>query len=280
MRLETLRNLYVNQLREVYSAENQILAGLSKMESNAQNQQLRLAFQQHRSETQNQISRLDQIFNSLGESPKGETSKALTALIVEGQEIISASGDDDVIDAGMIGAAQKIEHYEIASYGTLIAYANLLRDQKAVQLLQASLNEEYAADRKLTAIAEGMVNAKAVEVMGEYSSSSSSSEGLISVPGVLMGAAAGVAIGMLLAPNSGMQTRRWIADNASTLLNQYGSQLGGLAETVRSTINQFSGQDQQTSTTGTTQRTTAKTRTTPTSSDPLTGGVREQYTTT
>ena len=110
MRLETLRNLYVNQLREVYNAEEQIVVGLSKMEGAATNPQLKQAFKQHRVETENQIKRLDQIFSSLGESSSGNASKALTGLVAEGQEVISASGEADVIDAGLIGASQEIEH--------------------------------------------------------------------------------------------------------------------------------------------------------------------------
>ena len=242
MRLETLRNLYVNQLREVYNAEEQIVAGLSKMEGAATNPQLKQAFKQHRVETENQIKRLDQIFSSLGESSSGNASKALTGLVTEGQEIISASGEADVIDAGLIGASQKIEHYEIACYGTLIAYARLLRDTQGEKLLQQNLNEEYATDKKLTALAESMVNAKAMQAAGNYKEGGS--DGGVSVAGLLIGAAAGVAVGMLLAPSAGTDSRKKILDGANTLLDQLGGQFGGLADTVKSTINQLAGQVQ------------------------------------
>jgi ferritin-like metal-binding protein YciE/gas vesicle protein len=255
MRLETLRNLYVNQLREVYNAEEQIVAGLSKMEGAATNPQLKQAFKQHRVETENQIKRLDQIFSSLGESSGGNASKALTGLVAEGQEVISASGEADVIDAGLIGASQKIEHYEIACYGTLIAYARLLRDTQGEKLLQQNLNEEYATDKKLTALAESMVNAKAMQATGNYREGGS--DGGVSVAGLLIGAAAGVAVGMLLAPSAGTDSRKKILDGANTLLDQLGGQFGGLADTVKSTINQLSGQVQNGGST-TTQSTAKK----------------------
>jgi ferritin-like metal-binding protein YciE/gas vesicle protein len=241
MRLETLRNLYVNQLRETYNAEEQIVAGLTKMEAAASNPQLKQAFKQHRVETENQVKRLDQIFSSLGESSSGETSKALMGLITEGKEIMTSSGDADVIDAGLIGASQKIEHYEIACYGTLIAYARLLRDTQGEKLLQQTLNEEYATDKKLTALAESMVNAKAMQSVGSHRDSSGS-DGGISFAGLLIGAAAGVAVGMLLAPSTGNESRKKILDGANNLLDQVGGQWSGIAETVKSTINQLTGQ--------------------------------------
>lgn len=269
MRLETLRKLYVTQLRELYNAENQILAGLTKMATTASHAQLKQAFEQHRVETKNQVERLEQIFKSLGESPKGETSKALLGLITEGEQVIKAKGDQDVIDAGLIGAAQKIEHYEISSYGTLLAYAKQLGDQQALRLLRTSLDEEYAADKKLTALAENMVNADASQTSSSsdanynsYSNSSyrntsygqggsnygssyyneSTSEGSpISIPGLVLGAAAGVALGMLLAPNTGMDTRRRILDGANSLLDQMSGQFGGLTDTFKSTVSRWTG---------------------------------------
>jgi ferritin-like metal-binding protein YciE/gas vesicle protein len=270
MRLETLRKLYVTQLRELYNAENQILAGLTKMATTASHPQLKQAFEQHRVETKNQVERLEQIFKSLGESPKGETSKALLGLITEGEQVIKAKGDEDVIDAGLIGAAQKIEHYEISSYGTLLAYAKQLGDQQALRLLRTSLDEEYAADKKLTALAETTVNADAGQnasssdanynsysnasyrnsaygqgTSPNYGSSSyqayESDSSSISISGLVLGAAAGVALGLLLAPNTGMDTRRRILDGANSLLDQVGGQFGGLTDTLRSTVNRFTG---------------------------------------
>jgi ferritin-like metal-binding protein YciE/gas vesicle protein len=225
------------------------------MEGAATNPQLKQAFKQHRVETENQIKRLDQIFGSLGESSSGNASKALTGLVAEGQEVISASGEADVIDAGLIGASQKIEHYEIACYGTLIAYARLLRDTQGEKLLQQNLNEEYATDKKLTALAESMVNAKAMQATGNYKEGGS--DGGVSVAGLLIGAAAGVAVGMLLAPNAGTDSRKKILDGANTLLDQLGGQFGGLADTVKSTLNQLTGQVQNGGST-TTQSTVKK----------------------
>lgn len=280
MRLETLRKLYVTQLRELYNAENQILAGLTKMATTASHSQLKQAFEQHRVETKNQVERLEQIFKSLGESPKGETSKALLGLITEGEQVIKAKGDDDVIDAGLIGAAQKIEHYEISSYGTLLAYAKQLGDQQALRLLRTSLDEEYATDKKLTALAENMVNADASQTSADsnYNSYSNSSNrnsaygqagsnygssyyndsdsggSIISIPGLVLGAAAGVALGMLLAPNTGMDTRRRILDGANSLLDQVGGQFGGLTDTLKSTVGRLTGSGS--GDTGTTTNTT------------------------
>jgi gas vesicle protein len=162
-------------------------------------------------------------------------------LITEGKEIMTSSGDADVIDAGLIGASQKIEHYEIACYGTLIAYARLLRDTQGEKLLQQTLNEEYATDKKLTALAESMVNAKAMQSVGSHRDSSGS-DGGISFAGLLIGAAAGVAVGMLLAPSTGNESRKKILDGANNLLDQVGGQWSGIAETVKSTINQLTGQ--------------------------------------
>src|SRR4028118_1696605 len=110
MKLETLRKLYLSQLRDIYDSETQILEALPSMASAATHPQLRKAFEKHQAETQQQVQRLEQIFEALGESPEGETCEATQGLIKEGQEVIEASGDADVIDAGLIGAAQKIEH--------------------------------------------------------------------------------------------------------------------------------------------------------------------------
>jgi ferritin-like metal-binding protein YciE len=268
MKLETLRKLYVTQLRELYSAENQILVGLTRMAKAASHTQLKQAFEQHRIETQNQIERLEQIFTGLGESPKGETSKGLMGLIAEGEKVAEASGDDDVIDAGLIGAGQKIEHYEISSYGTLMAYAKQLGDQQALRLLRTSLDEEYATDKRLTALAESMVNAEASRNTGNYSGGSSygaygnygspsyqeseSSGSAISISGLILGAATGVAVGMLLAPNTGTDTRRRVLDGANSLLNQFSGQLGGWGETLLSTFNSFTGSGSDGNNTGNT----------------------------
>lgn len=249
MKLESLNKLYVTELRELYNAEKQILIGLPKMAVRATNPQLKQAFEQHRMETEVQISRLEQIFKKLGKSPKGETSRAALGLLAEGDKVIKSKGDSDVIDAGLIAGAQKIEHNEIACYGTAIAHAKMLGDQEAIQLLQQNLDEEYATDKKLTAIAEQAVNREAAQTSGSsntynssyssygsYQENSNSSDGGagISVAALLLGAAAGVAAGILLAPSSGTEIRRKIADSATSLSGQ----LGNLPDSARSLLGQ------------------------------------------
>ena len=158
---ETLRDLYLNELRDLYSAETQLLEALPKMAQAATSSQLREAFTAHLEETEGHVSRLEEIFDALGEEPTGETCKAMEGLIEEGGDYIKASGDPDVRDAGLIGAAQRVEHYEMAGYGTTRALAARLGESEAADTLQATLEEEAEADRKLTAIAESEVNPEA-----------------------------------------------------------------------------------------------------------------------
>ena len=157
-KFETLRDLYVNELRDLHSAENQLLDALPKMAAAAMSSQLRQAFTEHLEQTRGHVRRLEEIFDALGEKPTGETCEAMEGLIAEGESYVKASGDDDVSDAGLIGAAQRVEHYEIAGYGTARALANRLGEKEAADLLQATLHEEGEADHKLTEIAEQDVN--------------------------------------------------------------------------------------------------------------------------
>lgn len=241
MKLESLNKLYVTELRELYNAEKQILMGLAKMATRASHPRLKQAFEQHRMETEVQISRLEQIFNNMGVSPKGQTSRATLGLLAEGDKVIKSRGESDVIDAGLIAGAQKIEHNEIACYGTAIAHAKMLGDQQAVQLLQQNLDEEYATDKKLTAIAEHSVNMEAAQASSynTYQENGMNADGAagISVAGLLLGAVAGVAAGILLAPSAGTETRRKIMDGANSLTGQ----LGDLPNTARSLFNQANG---------------------------------------
>ncbi len=244
MKLETLRKLYVTELQSLYSAEKQNLIGLKKMKAAASHQELKQAFEQHYNETEYQIGRLEQIFDRLGESPKGETSRAALGLLAEGDKIIKARGESDVIDAGLIAAAQKIEHNEIACYGTAIAYAKQLGDQESIQLLQQNLDEEYATDKRLTSLAENSINREANYASGNnyysssnYSQSGSSNDMAMSVSGLLLGAAAGVAIGMLLAPSTGADFRRKISSQANTIFDQFGGQLGSVTDVAKSLFN-------------------------------------------
>ena len=161
---ETLRDLYINELRDLYSAETQLLDALPKMAEAAASPDLKEAFQTHLEETKGHVQRLEQIFKGLGVEPGGETCAAMKGLIKEGEEYVKAGGNEQVRDAGLIGAAQRVEHYEIAGYGTVRALAKQLGEDAAEKTLQLTLEEEYAADATLTDIAEGGVNASAGDV--------------------------------------------------------------------------------------------------------------------
>ena len=161
MKLETLRDLYVEQLHDLYSAENQLVKALPKMAKAASDPQLRSAFEEHLAQTEHHVRRLDQIFQQLGQNPKGQKCKGMEGLIEEGEEMIKMKGDPAAIDAGLIAAAQRVEHYEIAGYGCVRTYAKQLGDQQAAQLLQQTLDEEGTTDKKLTELAEQVINLEA-----------------------------------------------------------------------------------------------------------------------
>lgn len=160
MEMDSLRDLFVEQLQDLYSAENQILKALPKMIKNAKSEQLKAGFQEHLEQTKQQVGRLDQIFESLEEDAEGKTCKGMQGLLKEGEELMGEDADDDVMDAGLISAAQHVEHYEIAGYGTVRTYAELLGEKEAVKLLQTTLDEEKATDEKLTKLAS-KINVKA-----------------------------------------------------------------------------------------------------------------------
>jgi len=162
MEANTLKELYVDHLRDIYSAENQITKALPKMAKKAGSEELKQAFEEHLRQTENQISRLEQIFGSLEKNPRGKKCIGMEGLIDEGKEIMSEKMKAEVMDAALIAAAQKVEHYEIAAYGTVRAYAELLGEQQAVDLLEQTLEEESAADEKLTGIAASTINVKAL----------------------------------------------------------------------------------------------------------------------
>ena len=161
MKMESLKDLYLEQLRDVFDAETQLVDALPKMASAANNVNLKNAFNQHLRQTREQVSRLERIFTALGEKPEGQTCNGMKGLIKEGQEMIKAKGDPDVIDAGLIAAAQRVEHYEIAVYGTVRTYAEMLGAEEAVRMLEKTLQEEEETDDKLTEIAESHVNVEA-----------------------------------------------------------------------------------------------------------------------
>ena len=160
--METLEKLYINELRDLYSAENQLLKALPKMAKGASSAELKEAFENHLAETETHVERLEQIFKDLEENPKGKTCHGMKGLIEEGSEILEEEGEKSVLDAGIIVAAQKVEHYEMAGYGSVRAFAQLLGQEEAAQLLQTTLDEESKANELLNQLAETTVNAEAV----------------------------------------------------------------------------------------------------------------------
>ena len=162
MEIDSLRKLYVEELKDLYSAEKQILQALPKMAKKASNPQLKAGFEEHLRQTEEQVKRLDRIFEALGKSPRGKKCKGMEGLLEEGKEVMQEDMDEETRDAALIAAAQRVEHYEIAGYGTVRTYAQLLGEDAAVRLLQQTLDEEGATDKKLTALAEA-INVEAME---------------------------------------------------------------------------------------------------------------------
>ena len=162
MKLNTLKELYIEELRDLYSAENQLLKALPKMAKGASSEELKLAFENHLDQTKVHVERLEEIFERLDETPKGKTCQAMKGLVEEGSEILEEDGEESVLDAGIIAAAQKVEHYEIASYGTVRTFAQLLGEDEAAELLQETLDEEGEADKLLTQLAQEIVNPEAL----------------------------------------------------------------------------------------------------------------------
>jgi len=163
MQMENLTDLLKEDLKDVLHAENQILKALPKMIKAASNEDLASAFEQHLEETKVHVERLEQVMESLGMPIRGKACKAMQGIIEEGKEVMEEDMEDDVMDAALIGAAQKVEHYEIATYGTLCTYADLLGLDKAKKLLGQNLEEEKATDQKLTELAEAVINLEAAE---------------------------------------------------------------------------------------------------------------------
>lgn len=162
-KLDHLEKLYVHQLKDAYSAEKQLLEALPKMRDAAADPKLSEAFADHLQETEGHINRLEQIFEKLEASPNGQKCKAMEGLIKEGGEVLKEDGEPATLDAALICAAQKVEHYEIALYGCLREYARLLGRDDAVALLEETLTEEKEADGRLTELAEQWVNAAAMD---------------------------------------------------------------------------------------------------------------------
>jgi ferritin-like metal-binding protein YciE len=160
-KMATLEDLYMDMLKDLYSAEKQLVKALPKMAKNSQNTELQRAFQDHLRQTEGHVERIERIFTELGGSPRGKKCVGMEGLIEEGNELLQEDVEPDVLDAGLIAAAQKVEHYEIAGYGTARTWAERLGYNNQAQLLQQTLDEEGEANKKLTQIAESFVNVEA-----------------------------------------------------------------------------------------------------------------------
>ncbi|EYB67871.1 hypothetical protein DEIPH_ctg031orf0005 [Deinococcus phoenicis] len=156
MKMTDLQDLYVEQLQDVHSAEQQLIQALGQMAQAASDAQLKQGFEMHQQQSQQHLQRLEQIFQDLGQQPGGKTCKAMQGIVAEGQETIKEKATSAVRDAALIAAAQRAEHYEIAAYGTLRTYAELLGRQQDVDLLRTTEDEEKATDQKLTGLARGI----------------------------------------------------------------------------------------------------------------------------
>ena len=156
IKLESLRDLYILELRDLYSAETQLTKALPEMAEAANDMHLKQGFETHLEETKGHVQRLEQIFNALDEKPTGKTCQAMEGLIKEGKETIHEDASPEVKDAALIAAAQRVEHYEIAGYGTVRTYAELMGHNDAAALLQQTLAEEGATDKKLTTAAQSL----------------------------------------------------------------------------------------------------------------------------
>jgi ferritin-like metal-binding protein YciE len=160
-KLKKLDELFHDGLRDIYFAEKKILVALPKMAKAAESEELANAFKEHEMQTKEQVSRLEKVFQLIDETPRGKNCPAITGIIDEGEEIIDEYEDSPALDAGLIGAAQAVEHYEIARYGTLKAWAKELGLEEAVSLLDATLAEEKSTDEKLSNLAENAINQRA-----------------------------------------------------------------------------------------------------------------------
>jgi ferritin-like metal-binding protein YciE len=160
MENNSLRELYIEELRDIYDAENQLVKALPKMAEAATSEELRSGFEEHLDQTRGHVQRLEQIFADLGAKATGKKCKGMKGLVSEGKEAIDDDFEGDVKDSELISAAQRVEHYEIAAYGTVRTYAEILGDQSGVSLLEKTLEEEKATDEKLTELAQS-INVKA-----------------------------------------------------------------------------------------------------------------------
>jgi ferritin-like metal-binding protein YciE len=169
MSLDSLQALFIEEVKDIYNGEKQLLVALPRMAKAAGSSELQQAFTKHLKETEGQVQRLERILKDLGEAVRGKQCKGMQGIVEEGKEKLEKKGeaDESVLDAALIASAQKVEHYEIATYGCLRTYAQLLGHSEAAKLLEQTLAEEEAADKKLSQLAEGGINEAAAAVGGE-----------------------------------------------------------------------------------------------------------------
>ena len=177
----TLHDAFIDELRDTYDAERQLIKALTKLAKAASSPQLRKAFETHREETQGQIERLEQVFEGLEEKVRGKHCDGIAGIIEEGKSIMEEDFDETTMDACLIASGQRAEHYEMAAYGTLVAWAKAMGHDEAAVLLQQTLDEEKAADEKLTALAEGGINQGAADVAHPSEEEEEDEEELVAV---------------------------------------------------------------------------------------------------
>ncbi|MDB5490279.1 MAG: hypothetical protein JWO78_128 [Micavibrio sp.] len=163
MTTKTMENLFHDMLKDIYYAEKKILKALPKMAKGAQSPKIKAAFEKHRDETEGQIERLEQVFEIIGKRPQGKTCEAINGILEEGEEVLEEYKGSDAIDAGLVAAAQAVEHYEMARYGTLKRWAELMGLSDAVKLLDETLKQECKTDEDLTKLADTQANQKALK---------------------------------------------------------------------------------------------------------------------
>ena len=162
-KLKTLHDVFVESVRDIYSAEKQALRAMARMAKAAESDELRAAVTEHIEQTKGQVERLERVFEAVGAKPGRKKCHAMEGLILEAQELLAEDADPEVLDAGLIAAAQRVEHYEIAGYGCVRTYANHLGEKESAGLLQQTLDEEGETDKKLTQLAETLINVRAQE---------------------------------------------------------------------------------------------------------------------
>ncbi len=182
MALATMHDLMLAELKDLYSAETQLVKALPKMAKGATTASLRTAFEEHLDQTHEHVARLEQIFERLGQSPRGKKCKGMEGLLEEGAEMLGEEGDETVRDAGIIASAQRVEHYEIAAYGSTLAFATLMGHTEIAELLEMTLNEEKTADELLSSIALDEVNLAAPGMEAESSDSDDATEAADDTP--------------------------------------------------------------------------------------------------